>query len=214
MGSSTSDLTLTSRYSVIKHDYSSSGRLDISSSNGLVKIEDVEITGGVVEEVDSIAFGGSTDDNVYTKLQVNDPKDSNKTISLPDLDGTLKVTSSRAITISDSTSTSDATIPSHVSLVQLTVNDDGADLILPDASEHVGHTIEILNEGTNSFELKTESGEGINNIDKSSTGYTVAGNATNGILVTCKCIKSSGNRAWSCTKVMLNAPQTLLGIDD
>ena len=209
--SSVPDLKLTSRYAEITQEYSSGGRLDISSTNGLVRIEDVKFTGGVIEEVASIAFGGATKDSVYTTLQVNDPKGLNKTITLPDVSGTVKVTSNNGMTISDSISdNSDRTIPSHVSLVELTVSDNGTALILPDAADHVGHTVEILNEGSNDFELKTENGEGINNV---ATGYTVAGDNTNGVLVTCKCIKASGNRAWSCTKVKLNAPHLILQID-
>lgn len=203
------DLKLTSRYAEITQEYSSGGRLDISSTNGLVRIEDVKFTGGVIEEVASIAFGGATKDSVYTTLQVNDPKGLNKTITLPDVSGTVKVTSNNGMTISGSSSDSDRTIPSHVSLVELTVSLNGTALILPDAADHVGHTVEILNEGSNDFELKTEDGEGINNVDK----FTVAGDNTNGVLVTCKCIKASGNRAWSCTKVKLNAPHLILQID-
>eukprot|EP00945_MAST-04E_sp_MAST-4E-sp1_P005627 g5627.t1 len=68
--SSVPDLKLTSRYAEITQEYSSGGRLDISSTNGLVRIEDVKFTGGVIEEVASIAFGGATKDSVYTTLQL------------------------------------------------------------------------------------------------------------------------------------------------
>ena len=192
------DIEITRIFANITHSYNSaSSEMSISSTYGVVRVEEVRFDQRAISQVDDlelntldpIKFVGTTATSFVTKLNIIEPTQTN-TITLPDASGTVCIQAGAGVTLSNAGSMSvDATqtqITSVGTLTSLTISGaatvQGATLTVGGTSgdftiQRPGHA----SAGGESLLIKGQAAGGSSNAVGGSVGITGGtGSSTNG----------------------------------
>ena len=210
------DVEVKRLFANVTHTHSSSSsEFTISSTNGVVHVEQIRFHEREMSNVDKIelstlspmTFIGTNTNNFVVDIDLIEPS-ADRTITIPDSSGMVRLYSEESM----ATTPSEVQIGPYTTYVTLTVSNDNDVIVLPGSnSVQRGHSIDIYTttgSGSKRFKMKAASTDGING-HSAGTNSKAIEVGLDGTLVSCKNLAPSGNHSWACTYIYGTRPNEI-----
>ena len=210
------DVEVKRLFANITHTHtSSSSEFSISSSNGVVHVEQIRFHEREVSNIDKIelstlspiTFIGTNANNFEVDVALIEPS-ADRTITIPDSSGMVRLYSEESV----ATTVSEVHIGPYTTYVTLTISNDNDVVVLPSSSSvQRGHSIDIYattGSGNKRFKMKAVATDGING-HSAGTNSKAIEVGIDGTLVSCKNLAPSGNHSWACTYIYGTRPNEI-----